>query len=76
MLSQKLQDFEDEVKSMADNLTQASIDLYNAVVIKFLPTPTKIHYLFNLRDISKVSFNKYDYTTNLHCLIDDLYALR
>ncbi|CAH8498270.1 unnamed protein product [Heterobilharzia americana] len=54
MISQKLQEFEDEVKSMAENLTQASIDLYYSVVAKFLPTPTKIHYLFNLRDISKI----------------------
>ncbi|VDP42904.1 unnamed protein product [Schistosoma mattheei] len=54
MITQKLQEFQDEVKSMADNLTQASIDLYHAIVNKFLPTPTKIHYLFNLRDISKI----------------------
>ncbi|CAH8511548.1 unnamed protein product [Schistosoma rodhaini] len=54
MITQKLHEFQDEVKSMADNLTQASIDLYHAVVSKFLPTPTKIHYLFNLRDISKI----------------------
>lgn len=59
MITQKLQEFQDEVKSMADNLTQASIDLYHAIVNKFLPTPTKIHYLFNLRDISKVSFFYY-----------------
>ncbi|KAA0188249.1 Dynein heavy chain axonemal, partial [Fasciolopsis buskii] len=54
LLNQKLQDFEDEVKSMAENLLQASIYLYGSVVTKFLPTPTKIHYLFNLRDISKI----------------------
>lgn len=55
MISQKLLDFEDEVKSMGDVLTDASIELYKAVVNKFLPTPTKIHYIFNLRDISKVT---------------------
>uniref|UniRef100_A0A0X3PBI3 Dynein heavy chain 2 n=1 Tax=Schistocephalus solidus TaxID=70667 RepID=A0A0X3PBI3_SCHSO len=54
MLTQKLLDFEDEVKNMADKLTLATIDLYKAIVAKFLPTPTKIHYLFNLRDISKI----------------------
>lgn len=35
-------------------LTEATIDLYNKVSAKMLPTPAKIHYLFNLRDISKV----------------------
>ena len=33
---------------------KATVDLYNAIVARMLPTPTKIHYLFNLRDISKV----------------------
>lgn len=35
-------------------LFQATIDIYNAIIAKMLPTPTKIHYLFNLRDISRV----------------------
>lgn len=35
-------------------LLQATIDIYNAIIAKMLPTPTKIHYLFNLRDISRV----------------------
>ena len=35
-------------------LSQATIDIYNAIIAKMLPTPTKIHYLFNLRDISRV----------------------
>ncbi|XP_021360073.1 dynein heavy chain 2, axonemal-like isoform X4 [Mizuhopecten yessoensis] len=54
MINQKLQDFEEEVKPIGDVLTQATIEMYQAVVSKFLPTPTKIHYLFNLRDISKI----------------------
>ncbi|XP_040202767.1 dynein heavy chain 2, axonemal [Rana temporaria] len=54
MMSQKLQDFEEEVKPVGDIITQATVELYNAVTQRFLPTPAKIHYLFNLRDISKV----------------------
>uniref|UniRef100_H2ZI85 AAA+ ATPase domain-containing protein n=1 Tax=Ciona savignyi TaxID=51511 RepID=H2ZI85_CIOSA len=54
MINQKLQDFEEDVKPIGDIITQATIDVYRLVVEKFLPTPAKIHYLFNLRDISKV----------------------
>ncbi|XP_063786889.1 dynein axonemal heavy chain 2 [Pseudophryne corroboree] len=54
MMSQKLQDFEEEVKPVGDVITQATVELYNGVTQRFLPTPAKIHYLFNLRDISKV----------------------
>ena len=57
MINQKLQDFEEEVKPIGDIMTQATIEMYSAIVTKFLPTPTKIHYLFNLRDISRVSYH-------------------
>ena len=57
MINQKLQNFEEEVKPIGDIMTQATIELYQGVVSKFLPTPTKIHYLFNLRDISKVMWS-------------------
>ncbi|XP_036369342.1 dynein heavy chain 2, axonemal-like [Octopus sinensis] len=54
MINQKLQDFEEEVKPIGDVVTRSTVEIYTAVVNKFLPTPTKIHYLFNLRDISRV----------------------
>ncbi|CAF1579491.1 unnamed protein product, partial [Adineta steineri] len=54
MISQRLADFEDEFKNLPDQLTTATIEMYESIVQKFLPTPTKIYYLFNLRDISKV----------------------
>ena len=54
MINQKLQEFDDEFKSLGDLMTKATVQVYENVVQKFLPTPTKIHYLFNLRDISKV----------------------
>jgi len=54
MINQKLAEFDDEFKSLGDLMTKATVQVYEAVIVKFLPTPTKIHYLFNLRDISKV----------------------
>ncbi|XP_069015317.1 dynein axonemal heavy chain 2 [Embiotoca jacksoni] len=54
MINQKLHWFKEEVKPIGDILTRATLELYHDVTACFLPTPTKIHYLFNLRDISKV----------------------
>ncbi|XP_060775597.1 dynein axonemal heavy chain 2 [Neoarius graeffei] len=54
MINQKLQEFDEEVKPIGNVLTQATLELYYAITARFLPTPAKIHYLFNLRDISKV----------------------
>ncbi len=57
MINQKILDFEDEVKTIGDTLTDSTISFYQSIVAKFLPTPSRIHYLFNLRDISKVKFH-------------------
>lgn len=40
--------------STADELIKASVSVYQQVKTKLLPTPSKCHYTFNLRDLSKV----------------------
>ena len=54
MINQKLQEFEEDIKPLGTPITQATIDVYNYVSVRFLPTPTKMHYLFNMRDMAKV----------------------
>ncbi|XP_063712783.1 dynein axonemal heavy chain 2-like isoform X4 [Symsagittifera roscoffensis] len=54
MITQKLFDFEEELKPLADLMTRATIEMYQQITARYLPTPSRIHYLFNLRDIAKV----------------------
>jgi hypothetical protein len=35
-------------------LVSGTVELYNAIRTELLPTPSKSHYTFNLRDMSKV----------------------
>ena len=48
-----LDEFQPEVKDMADKLVNAAISVYQFMVVTFLPTPSKAHYVFNMRDLSK-----------------------
>lgn len=54
LLNFKLSDFEGEIKSLGDQITNATVVLYNAILEHLLPTPSKSHYLFNMRDLAKV----------------------
>ncbi|XP_041988681.1 dynein axonemal heavy chain 2 isoform X2 [Aricia agestis] len=54
MLAQHLADFDEETKSVGKVVLAATIDMFDNIVAKLLPTPSKMHYLFNLRDMSKI----------------------
>lgn len=54
LLTQQLSDFTEEIKTLGKHVTSATISIYKNVSKKMLPTPAKMHYLFNLRDISRV----------------------
>lgn len=40
--------------NLSDKLIMSSIEVYKTVCASLLPTPSKSHYTFNLRDLSKV----------------------
>ncbi|EAS00969.2 dynein heavy chain (macronuclear) [Tetrahymena thermophila SB210] len=48
------QQFNEDIKKLEGRLVQATQETYKVATEFMRPTPTKSHYLFNLRDISKV----------------------
>jgi dynein heavy chain len=36
------------------SIVNATLNLYQMVRVQFLPTPSKVHYVFNMRDVAKV----------------------
>ena len=47
-------EFDTDAMQVVGKLTSATLDLWNELREKMLPTPAKFHYVFNLRDISRV----------------------
>ena len=54
ILKNKLQEFDEEVKPLDESLAMATLMIYNRIRETFLPIPSKCHYVFNMRDMSKV----------------------
>jgi len=46
--------FADSINNVIDGLVQSTQNIFNNVAAVLRPTPSKSHYTFNLRDISKV----------------------
>ena len=46
--------FDDSVKSLGETTTSVTMELYEHIVAVLPPTPAKFHYIFNLRDLSKI----------------------
>ncbi|KAG7265209.1 hypothetical protein CRUP_027698, partial [Coryphaenoides rupestris] len=53
ILSGFLSDFPQAVRSCADGIVSAAVEIYRRLSVELLPTPAKSHYVFNLRDLSK-----------------------
>ncbi|KAI8435549.1 hypothetical protein MSG28_003843 [Choristoneura fumiferana] len=46
--------FSENMMRQSKTVVAATMDVYKNVTVQFLPTPSKCHYLFNLRDFARV----------------------
>ncbi|XP_069379878.1 dynein axonemal heavy chain 10 isoform X1 [Paralichthys olivaceus] len=46
--------FEEAIQKVCDEITICTLELYNSIIKDLPPTPSKFHYIFNLRDLSRV----------------------
>jgi dynein heavy chain len=54
ILNAHLRNFDPKVIQVGEKLTEITLNLYQSVTKKLPPTPSKFHYIFNLRDLSRV----------------------
>ena len=54
ILEAHTQEFVDDIKAIVPKITQATMSLYYTVIEKLPRTPVKFHYIFNLRDLSRI----------------------
>ncbi|NWH62016.1 DYH10 protein, partial [Geococcyx californianus] len=46
--------FNESISTISDKLTVCTLELYKMIICDLPPTPSKFHYIFNLRDLSRV----------------------
>lgn len=54
ILNGHLRAFPEKVQEVADIVVQMTLDLFKIVSVELPPTPTKFHYIFNLKDLSRI----------------------
>ncbi|KAM6051570.1 dynein axonemal heavy chain 10-like [Theristicus caerulescens] len=46
--------FNESISTISDKITVCTLELYKMIIRDLPPTPSKFHYIFNLRDLSRV----------------------
>lgn len=53
ILNGHLKIFPEKVQEVADVIVQMTLDLFKIATVELPPTPSKFHYIFNLKDLSR-----------------------
>jgi dynein heavy chain, axonemal len=54
MLKRHMEPFQPSLQAAGQKLTEMTLKMYSQVTVALPPTPSKFHYLFNLRDLGRV----------------------
>lgn len=54
ILDSYMKPFNEDIRSRISSVVESCIEVYNTVIKELRPTPSRPHYLFNLRDLAKV----------------------
>jgi len=54
ILSNHVKGLSADIQRTSNAITPATLDLYNFIIEKLPPTPSRFHYVFNLRDLARV----------------------
>ncbi|XP_055533348.1 dynein axonemal heavy chain 10 [Wyeomyia smithii] len=54
ILAGHLEVFPEELRSAAGIIVRMTLNLFKVLVVKLPPTPSKFHYIFNLKDLSRI----------------------
>jgi len=54
ILEKHVEEFHEDIKGSVSKLTEATMNIYLQIKEKLPRTPVKFHYIFNLRDLSRV----------------------
>ncbi|CAG7786137.1 unnamed protein product, partial [Allacma fusca] len=46
--------FVEQIRQLVTPLTNSSLELFDTSINELAPTPSKFHYIFNMRDLSRV----------------------
>lgn len=75
ILEKHLVEFHEDIRNVVPKITSATLSLYFQVCEKLPRTPVKFHYIFNLRDLSRVYEGLYQMTIDKFMTKDSLIRL-
>ena len=75
ILSKHLESFPDEIIGVTETITDITLKLHNEIIERLPRTPVKFHYIFNLRDLSRVFEGLYQSTYEMFPTLADFIRL-